>query len=237
MKAETGRDRVNWVGHSLGGMLMFAHLETSPEAWRIANFVGDGRAVDPGDVPADRHAQRQPGPPHAAPGGQHRADRPADDVVARLPGLAGIDQFYYTVGQRGQPTVDRGSTATPWRTPAAGALQQLDPYLETRPLRLGRRRVDYAAGLGRVATPVLMIAGDGDVMSDVASTRIDFRRPGPAPTRPCMRFGRADGHADDYGHCDLVWSRYAAIEVFPPLIDWLDRRQPGVAVWPSPSGR
>jgi hypothetical protein len=48
-----------------------------------------------------------------------------------------------------------------------------------------------------------------------------------------MRFGRQNGHRDDYGHCDLVWSRYAPIEVFPPLIAWLDRRQPGVtAVWP-----
>lgn len=45
VKAETGRDRVNWVGHSLGGMLMFAYLETSSEAWRIANFVGMGSTV------------------------------------------------------------------------------------------------------------------------------------------------------------------------------------------------
>jgi hypothetical protein len=33
------------------------------------------------------------------------------------------------------------------------------------------------------------------------------------------------GHVDDYGHCDLVWSRHAPREIFPPLIDWLDKRQ------------
>jgi hypothetical protein len=36
---------------------------------------------------------------------------------------------------------------------------------------------------------------------------------------------------DDYGHCDLVWSRHAPREIFPPIIDWLDQRQPG----PGPS--
>ena len=47
-----------------------------------------------------------------------------------------------------------------------------------------------------------------------------------------MRFGKSNGHVDDYGHCDLVWSRHAPQEIFPPLIDWLDQRQPGVG--PSP---
>ena len=44
-----------------------------------------------------------------------------------------------------------------------------------------------------------------------------------------MRFGKRDGQVADYGHCDLVWSRYAPREIFPPLIDWLDHRQPGAA--------
>src|SRR5205807_648059 len=34
IRETTGHDRVNWVGHSLGGMLMFAFLERSPEADR-----------------------------------------------------------------------------------------------------------------------------------------------------------------------------------------------------------
>src|SRR5438874_1722216 len=40
VKRATGRDRVNWVGHSLGGMLIFPYLELAPEAYRIVNFVG-----------------------------------------------------------------------------------------------------------------------------------------------------------------------------------------------------
>ena len=51
VKRETGHDRVNWVGHSLGGMLMFPFLERSPESWRIASFVGMGSTVTLADAP------------------------------------------------------------------------------------------------------------------------------------------------------------------------------------------
>ena len=78
-----------------------------------------------------------------------------------------------------------------------------------------------------------MIAGDGDVMSNVASTRITFNALG-STDKTLLRFGRAEGlYRDDYGHCDLVWSRHAAAEVFPPLIDWLDARHARVRRYAS----
>ena len=53
-----------------------------------------------------------------------------------------------------------------------------------------------------------------------------------SPDKSLMRFGRSNNHVADYGHCDLVWSRHASREIFPPIIDWLDQRQPGAG--PSP---
>ena len=41
-----------------------------------------------------------------------------------------------------------------------------------------------------------------------------------------MKFGKSHGQVADYGHCDLVWSRHAPREIFPPVIDWLDQHQP-----------
>jgi lysosomal acid lipase/cholesteryl ester hydrolase len=68
-------------------------------------------------------------------------------------------------------------------------------------------------------------------MSDVKSTELTFAGLG-SPDKAMMRFGKSNGHVDDYGHCDLVWSRHASREIFPPIIDWLDQRQPGAG--PSP---
>jgi poly(3-hydroxyalkanoate) synthetase len=45
VEKETGQSRVNWVGHSLGGMMMFPFLELSTEPERIANFVGMGSTI------------------------------------------------------------------------------------------------------------------------------------------------------------------------------------------------
>jgi pimeloyl-ACP methyl ester carboxylesterase len=90
------------------------------------------------------------------------------------------------------------------------------------------RSIDYVDNLNRIQTPTLLVAGDGDIMSDVPSTELMLAKLG-SPDKLLMRFGRSGGYVADYGHCDLVWSRHASKEIFPPIIDWLDRRQPGVA--------
>ena len=79
-----------------------------------------------------------------------------------------------------------------------------------------------------------MIAGESDCMSDIPSTELTLAGLSSAD-KTFMRFGKRDGQVADYGHCDLVWSRYAPREVFPPLIDWLDRRQPGALAAPQAS--
>ncbi len=86
------------------------------------------------------------------------------------------------------------------------------------------RKIDYAKLLGRVQTPILLVASEGDIMSDVPSTELTYQGLG-SPDKAIMLFGKAHGHVAEYGHCDLVWSRHAPREVFPPMIDWLDRHQ------------
>ncbi len=48
------------MGHSLGGMLLFAFLEISPEADRIANFVGMGSTIVLADYPQKSMLQCEP---------------------------------------------------------------------------------------------------------------------------------------------------------------------------------
>ena len=228
VKGATGRDRVNWVGHSLGGMLMFAHLELSPEPWRVANFVAMGATVTLADAPqsdmlrANRNLRKLASV--VSPG---RLGRPLKYV--RLPGLDKIDRLYYTNSNVDPLTVSRFYGYTLEDT-GRSALKQLDPYLETGHFVSADRKIDYAARLAEVKAPVLMVAGDADVMSDVRSTELTFTALGAAD-KTLVRYGKAEGQRADYGHCDLVWSRYAPDEIFPEIVSWLDRRQP------VPSGR
>ena len=65
------------------------------------------------------------------------------------------------------------------------ALKQLDPYLARGHFLSADRRVDYAARLGEVTVPILMVAGDGDIISSAASRRMECpqRKHRAAPAR------------------------------------------------------
>jgi pimeloyl-ACP methyl ester carboxylesterase len=225
VRAATGHDRVNWIGHSLGGMLLFPFLELSPESGRIANFVGMGSTIILAEAPQTDMLRANRGlrvlSRVASPG---RLGRPL--MFFRFPGLDRIDQFYFTSANVDKKTIKRFYGFTLEDT-GRSALRQLDPYLEFGHYVSADRKIDYAARLGDVAVPTLLIAGEADSMSDIPSTDLTFAAIA-SPDKTLMRFGRRDGHVADYGHCDLVWSRYAPREIFPTLIDWLDHRQPGV---------
>jgi lysosomal acid lipase/cholesteryl ester hydrolase len=229
VKQDSGQERVNWVGHSLGGMLIFPYLESSPGADRIANFVGMGSTIIQAETPqidmlrANRALRTLS--LVASPG---RMGRPLK--YFHMPGMEIIDRFYYSNQNVDRETISRFYGYTLEDT-GPGALRQLDPYLQYGHMLSADGSVDYTSKLREITTSTLLIAGDGDIMSDVPSTQLTLNALGSAD-KSLMRFGRAKGYVADYGHCDLVWSRHAATEVFPPLIDWLDQRQPGVK--PSP---
>jgi pimeloyl-ACP methyl ester carboxylesterase len=229
VERETGHDRVNWVGHSLGGMLIFPFLETTTHPERIATVVGMGSTIIQADIPQKDMLLANRGlrvlTLFASPG---RLGRPL--AFFRLPGMERIDRFYYSNENVDPVTISRFYGYTLEDT-GAGALRQLDPYLRYGHMLSADRRDDYAARLGQINAPILMIAGDGDIMSDVRSTELTFAALG-STDKSIISFGKANGNVADYGHCDLVWSRYAPKEIFPRLIDWLDQRQPGVE--PSP---
>jgi lysosomal acid lipase/cholesteryl ester hydrolase len=232
VKCETGHDRVNWIGHSLGGMLVFPYLELADRPERIANFVGMGSTIIQAESPQTDMLRANQGlrllSLVASPG---RLGRPLS--YFRPPGMEHIDRFYYSNENVDPVTISRFYGYTLEDT-GAGALRQLAPYLQYGHMLSADRRLDYSARLGAVTTPTLLIAGDGDIMSDVPSTELTLAALG-SPDKSLIRFGKSSGNVDDYGHCDLVWSRHAPKEVFPRLIDWLDQRQPGPL--PSPQAR
>ncbi len=232
IREQTGHDRVNWVGHSLGGMLMVPYLELAPDPRRIATFVGMGSTVVLADVPQTEmlKANRQL---RVLLQGVSTARLARPMVVTRLPGMDRIDRFYFTKENVDRRTVSR-FYGYALEDPGPAALKQLDPYLEFGRMLSADGKTDYVSLLGKITTPTLLIAGEKDIMSDVPSTQMMFAAMS-SPDKTLLRFGRRDGHFDDYGHCDLVWSRHAPQEIFPPVIDWLDRRQPGaVGATPPP---
>ena len=106
VERRTGHDRVNWVGHSLGGMLVLAYLELAPRPERIANFVGMGSTIIQAEIPQRDMLAANRGlrvlSLFASPG---RLGRPL--AFFRLPGMGMIDRFYYSPENVDRETISR----------------------------------------------------------------------------------------------------------------------------------
>ncbi|WP_165073985.1 alpha/beta fold hydrolase [Paludisphaera rhizosphaerae] len=228
VEQQTGMKQVNWVGHSLGGMVMFPFQQLSTEPWRIANFVGMGSTIIQATTPQNQMLSANGGiRTLLSIASAGRLGRPL--TYFRLPGMDRIDRFYYTAENVDDRTVSRFYGYT-LEDPGPGALRQFAPYLRYGHLLSADDRIDYADHLTEVVVPTLMIAGETDLISDVPSTQRTFDRLG-SPDKTLLVFGEKAGSRGRYGHCDLVWSKHAPVEIFPAVLKWLDERQPG----PSPS--
>lgn len=223
VERDTGKHRVNWVGHSLGGMMVFPFLERNIHPERIANFVGMGSTIIQAKTPRKDMLAANAGIRsllNFASAG--RMGRPL--TFFKMPGMEKIDKFYYSVDNVDWRTISRFYGYT-LEDPGPGALRQFAPYLKYGHMLSADGTVDYSARLREVTVPTLMIAGAADLISDVPSTRMTFDALA-SPDKTLFVFGRANGHVADYSHCDLAWSRHAPREIFPVMIDWLDRHQP-----------
>lgn len=219
----TGKERVNWIGHSLGGMLMFAFFERSPDAGRVANFVAMGAPASIAESPERWQMLKANRGLRVLLSGLSTGRIARPMAYFRPPSLAKVDRFYYTAANVDDRTIDRFYGYT-LEDPGPGALRQLDDYLANGTLRSSDQKIDYFARLAEVRVPILMVAGDGDILADVPSNWQTYRSLG-SEDKTFYRFGRMHGHYADYGHCDLVWSRHAPDEVFPEIVRWLDARQ------------
>ena len=225
--AATTGARVNWMGHSLGGMMLYPFLELCPERDRTHPDVrGDGQPGDLGTTCQDGNASRATEACGLLLRGisTGRIARPM--MVGRL--------AWSRAGSTSSTTRPPTSTGAPisrfygytLENPGRGALKQLDsPTSEYGRLLSADGRIDYAARLGEITDATLFVAGEaGQHLRRPLDIRTTFRAMG-SPTRPSCASAVATATAD-YGHCDLVWSRNAPDEVFPAVADWLDGRQP-----------
>jgi predicted alpha/beta hydrolase len=204
----TGSKQVLWVGHSKGGLTLYAHLARNPQApVRAAATLGAPFtfAVQPGL----RIFMSKIEP----------LLRLKSIPTRRITGIAvlgappGPMTRYMMLADNMEPEVVRKAMANVPADISGGVVRQFARWITTHAFTSYDGSFDYRVPLSEVRIPFLLMAGSRDLLAPpLAVARAKEHLGGPVKL---VVAGRAHGFAEDYGHADLVLGRRAPDEIFP----------------------
>jgi pimeloyl-ACP methyl ester carboxylesterase len=217
VRAHTGAPTVHWVGHSLGGIIIYAYVEQFGDG-ELASICTLGSPVT---IP-------QP------PNNFLRAFRENKELFKIMTLLVNasltvtlpvLDERSGAVAAMYNPAnVDR-SVLREFFTRGVedipvGVLDQLLGAVETGELRSHNGKVDYAQMLDKVTVPTFVAGGLVDAIASPESVRFVYSHIA-AEKKAFHIFSVVNNDSIDYGHMDMVFGRYAPRDVFPAIERWL----------------
>jgi polyhydroxyalkanoate synthase len=217
VRKETGSREIQWVGHSMGGMLLYAYLSGREDpGLRSAVTVAS---------PLDFGVLARTARPMLALRPLLRFSRAPLGLILRgvLPLLAlshgalvrlGLLPSNLRPGDFGDLLVN---VIEPFGPP--GVLGQFAHWVEEG-VFVSRDRERAYDTLAHLRCPLLVIAASGDRLTPPDSVRPAVDR-APAREKVYRLFGIPSGDRHDYGHGDVLLSDPAREEVFPLISDWL----------------
>jgi pimeloyl-ACP methyl ester carboxylesterase len=217
----TGARRVQWVGHSMGGLLAYAQGGTEHEPKLAGGIVALGSPSSYADQP---YLQRLTRLGRLVAGRRRVPKAWLTRLVAPLGGWVTppFSDLVIAPGSVEGPVIRRLETHA-FEDLSAGVLAQFDDWVHGDHFRSLDRSVDYQDALRALRVPVLVIGGSLDRMAPPACLRKTMERLQTAD-RELLLLGRDHGQEGEYGHGDLVFNRRAPREVYPAIAAWLERR-------------
>ncbi len=219
---ETGESQVHWVGHSMGGMVAYAHaIQCSrrgvADRLRSVTALGSpafarvhwpivGRAI------GLRHILKVL--PRIPYGGPAYLLAPIMPLVKETAGrIFGNPRNLSTLDMMKLVCV------VPQDLPSTLIAQFADWYADRGFSQTDA--VSYAEDLHRITAPALIVAGPVDFLTPPKDLRHVFESLSSRDKR-FLECGRVNGCKADYGHIDLVLGYRAKDEVWPHVRNWID---------------
>lgn len=218
---ETGRDQVTWIGHSMGGMVMYVFLETSEDVSKVKNFVALGSPVV------------LPHPANDLLKEMEELQKSIDGLIdVGLKGLRTtalltpltselnpLDTLYFNRKNVDWDNVQRMYAHSLENIPR-GVSRQMRELIETGEFKSYDKSFNYAKNLDRIKVPALLLAGKGDALGSEYAVLTAYN--GISSEDKTYRlFGTENRYGVNYGHCDLVFGETAPKEVYPFIEKWL----------------
>jgi pimeloyl-ACP methyl ester carboxylesterase len=216
---KTGHSKLHWIGHSLGGVLVYPFIKTqsassiksmvtvaapmtigiSPSYWKWTSKIDPLLKIIP-FMPYRTLAQLIKLKPEWA--------RQAGTL--NLFSKENMDAETLKLGA--QFAVDHVSS---------GVVRQVHDWIRNRNFTSSDGKIDYTVEPENMKLPLLMLTGIHDPFTPIEEVRKVFDKIGSKKKRWIV-FGKAHGFISDYGHIDLIIGTHAAQEVFPIISDWLE---------------
>ena len=222
---ETGAPQVIWVGHSMGGILLYATLIRHGDG-KIHAGVTLGSPITfrhPDDfaqtlIAMNRLIRGRKTLPAQWLGrslAREKLDGPLADRIVRW--VANPANF--------PPAIRRKYLYNSLPDLSAALLTQFSFALAADTMMDERTGQDFRTRMGEIRVPMLVLAGGMDYLAPPYATLAAYDSIGSAD-KTYRVFSRANGYAFDYGHGDLCLGTATEREVYPVVEEWIARRQP-----------
>lgn len=211
----TGYDKVHWVGHSMGGMLLYAYELQFGNA-RVASAVTLGAPIGFAGVRHKSHSFLVAIAPYV-----HRFM--ANSFKALAPLLNKRVYKYRWLPIDWDNTDPRIGTAEIYHAmelplPLIGG--QMNQWASTQTWTMCDGALDVQARLHELQTPLLIVLGRSDPFIPQNRARAFFDAL-PNPDKKMLVLSKENGYSADYNHIDLAVSTHNAEEVQRPIVEWI----------------
>lgn len=212
----TKYDKIHWVGHSFGGMMLYAYCaEFGCDAIASAATLGSPPGLTEGTYPNPRKFRKWLG-----------ALRPLSAAVLRHvvgPMLTRLrkDTLLMPINwENMHPKVDSRLARRITEIPGPAMVDALDTWIYTKSWRMKGGELDVIEGFSRLDLPLLAVFGIADPLVPIAQAEHFFKTV-PSRDKQMLVLSKENGHVADYNHVDIVMGRASRDDVFVPVADWI----------------
>jgi pimeloyl-ACP methyl ester carboxylesterase len=222
VRAQSGAEAIDYVGHSMGGMIVYAYLSQGGQGLNAVVTLGSPTRLDWGATSApymDGFARLAVSPdrliPVVSPG------------AFSLPLQGEIEDGPFQLMLYNPKNTDKGT----WKRLIAigiadisGALAlQMLGFIRTGGFTSADGKIDYRKEMGKVRTPVMVVAGKLDRIAIPPAVKDGYRALGGE--KEWLLLAEENGVVADYGHMDMVVGNRASTELWPRVLGFLDRHR------------
>ena len=209
----TGFKEVNWVGHSMGGMVIYAYLQHHPDGGGLKSATA---IASPGNF---EHAKQYKPSLKYAPL-ILRWKTVYTKTLARF-----LAPFAYLVPAK---RFGMSRRVMPWMAVngltniSSGELQQFYYWAKNGTFSNKDGSMVYSDGFDKISRPLLTLVGKGDYIASPKNI-LHVAESCQKPEHKHVYFSKKYGSMANYDHISILMSEPAVKEVYPIITDWLKK--------------